>query len=60
MAQGLKEKIQDFSSYTSIHGIGRIADSVFIFRKLFWTGALLVSLGMCIFQVYRLSLQFLR
>ncbi|XP_076105862.1 degenerin deg-1-like [Mytilus galloprovincialis] len=52
-------KLRDFAGYTSIHGFRRIADSVFILRKVFWICALSASFGMCVFQVYRLSLQFI-
>ncbi|XP_071177414.1 epithelial sodium channel subunit beta-like [Mytilus edulis] len=60
MSETFGAKLRDFAGYTSIHGFGRIADSVFILRKVFWICALSASFGMCVFQVYRLSLQFIR
>ncbi|VDI52471.1 Hypothetical predicted protein [Mytilus galloprovincialis] len=59
MSETFGAKLRDFAGYTSIHGFGRIADSVFVLRKVFWICALSASFGMCVFQIYRLSLQFI-
>ncbi|VDI52470.1 acid-sensing ion channel 5 [Mytilus galloprovincialis] len=59
MPETIGDKLKDFAGNTSIHGFGRIADSVFILRKVFWICALSASFGMCVFQVYRLSLQYI-
>ena len=46
--------IQDFTGYTSAHGIGRLGKAKGIFWKVFWTVVCMGAFGMFISQTYGL------
>ena len=46
----LKQLLHNFMSYTTAHGIGRLADAKGIFWKIFWTAVCLGAFGMFLSQ----------
>ncbi|KAL4220306.1 Amiloride-sensitive sodium channel subunit [Mactra antiquata] len=50
----VKEKVGEYMDYASIHGIGRMKNSPFIFLKILWIVALVASLAVIAWQVSEL------
>ena len=49
-----KELVKDFCSYTTTHGIGRLAEAKTVFSRLIWTVFILGAFAMFFFQTYGL------
>ena len=49
-----KELIKDFCSYTTTHGIGRLAEAKTLFSRSIWTVFIIGAFAMFIFQTYGL------
>ncbi|KAK3103029.1 hypothetical protein FSP39_015892 [Pinctada imbricata] len=60
MLRLIKETLQDFLGYTSLHGLGRIGAGKHIVQKIIWGLLFLAAACMCFYQVYRLALQYVR
>lgn len=55
-----KELIKDFCSYTTTHGVGRLAEARTLFSRSIWTVFILGAFGMFIFQTIGLFTLYLR
>ena len=49
-----KEIIKEFCSYTTTHGVGRLAEAKTRFSQFFWTCFILSAFGMFFYQVHGL------
>ena len=49
-----KELVKDFCSYTTTHGVGRLAQAKTLFSRLIWTVFILGAFTMFFFQTYGL------
>ena len=49
-----KELVKDFCSYTTTHGVGRLAEARTLFSRSIWTIFILGAFAMFIFQTYGL------
>ena len=49
-----KELLKEFSSYTTTHGIGRLAEAKTRLSRLFWTGFIIGAFAVFFLQVHGL------
>ena len=49
-----KELVKDFCSYTTTHGVGRLAEAKTLFSRSIWTVFILGAFAMFFFQTYGL------
>lgn len=49
-SKSFKSLLRDFSGYTSVNGVGRLAESKTILWRIFWSLVCLGALGMFIYQ----------
>ena len=49
-----KELVKDFCSYTTTHGVGRLAEAKTLFSRSIWTVFILGAFTMFFFQTYGL------
>lgn len=49
-----KELVKDFSSYTTTHGVGRLAEAKTLFSRSIWTVFILGAFAMFFYQTYGL------
>ena len=52
--QTSRELVKDFCSYTTTHGVGRLAEAKTLFSRLIWTVFILGAFAMFFYQTYGL------
>ena len=57
--EGVKKILEDFSNRTTMHGMGTLSSAGSLKAKLFWSGVCLGSLGMFLFMLSGLVIQYL-
>lgn len=54
----VRETLKEFAGYTSLHGMGRISDSVHVIQRVIWVILVLIGFGITSLQLYRLGFQY--
>lgn len=58
--KGVMLRLTDFTEYTTLHGISRMASNKRIVGKVLWCCIILGCFGFCSRQIYELCIQYAR
>ena len=54
----IRKTLKEFAGYTSLHGLGRISDAVYVLQRVMWIMLVLIGFGITGLQLYRLGVQY--
>ncbi len=59
MVKGMKNGFDRWASRTTMHGMGTLASAQSVKAKVFWSGVCVTSMGMFMYMLSRLIIQYL-